>query len=77
MHGADPWRPLSQIVFGLLFAIWVSGVVRSATVQLNQTLGLVWPFSLAHCRVAATPGCGRPTWVAFAEPASRLGAFQR
>ena len=33
--------------------------VRAFTAELNQSIGLAWPFSLAHCRAPSTPGCGR------------------
>ncbi len=37
-------------------------LTRSVTTGLNRTLGTVWPFSLAHCYVAASPGCGTQEW---------------
>lgn len=70
-------RPVWQIGLALLFAIWLSGAVRSTTVELNQTLGVVWPFSLAHCQVEATPGCSHPARIASAEPSGKLGLFKR
>ena len=48
----------------LVLAVILGGAVltRSVTAELNQTVGTVWPFSLAHCHVATTPGCGAQAW---------------
>ncbi len=47
-------------------ALVLSTLVRTATADLNRTVGQVWPFSLASCRTASAPGC------AMDQPASRI-----
>ncbi len=46
------------VAAALAIALAFSPVVRAITIELDGTAGRVWPFSLAHCHVRATPGCG-------------------
>ena len=41
----------------LAVAMILSLVVRGVTASTSQTLGRVWPFSIAFCQPASTPGC--------------------
>ena len=50
--------PVVQAALALGFALIMAPVVRSVTGELNDTVGRVWPFSLARCVSPATPGCG-------------------
>ena len=65
MLAAKPALPLTTpsavapklIGIALVVAMLAAPVVRLATAGLTHSLGMRFPFSLAHCRVAATPGC--------------------
>ena len=48
---------LVQAAFTLGFALIAAPIVRNLTSELNETVGRGWPFSLARCSSAATPGC--------------------
>jgi hypothetical protein len=48
---------VTQLAAELLIACFLAMVVRATTVELNQTLGTVWPFSLVHCELRAALGC--------------------
>ncbi len=48
---------LEKAVAGLIVAMALSAAVRGATAMTNQTIGRAWPFVLARCHAAATPGC--------------------
>lgn len=45
-------------------ALVLATLVRSTTIELNHSLGRVWPFSLDRCIASDTPGCqpGEPTF---------------
>ena len=45
------------IATGLAAAMLVAPIVRHVSAELNQSLGTQFPFSLAHCRTPAMPGC--------------------
>ncbi len=49
--------PVVQAALALGFALIAAPVVRTVTVELDSTVGRAWPFSLARCSSAATPGC--------------------
>ena len=49
--------PAVQAAFALGFALIAAPVVRTVTAELGNTVGRAWPFSLARCSSAATPGC--------------------
>ena len=51
-----------QIALALVAAMGGALLTRSVTAELNQTVGTVWPFSLDHCHVSASPGCGPQAW---------------
>ncbi len=38
-------------------ALFRAAMVRSMTVELNRSVGRVWPFSLVRCATPDTPGC--------------------
>ncbi len=46
------------VAWCLAIAMAGAPLIRSATAELNRSAGIAWPFSLAHCRAADTPGCG-------------------
>ena len=46
-----------NIAISILIAMGLSMIVRPVTAELNQTLGMVWPFSTVHCDSRASPGC--------------------
>ena len=46
-----------QFISRLLLALALAVLVRSATIELNASLGAVWPFSLVRCDTASAPGC--------------------
>ncbi len=48
---------LVQVAFALGLALIAAPIVRNLTSELNETVGRGWPFSLARCSSAATPGC--------------------
>lgn len=52
------WKGLAPILTALAVASVIAPVVRTFSTGLNQSLGQVRPFSLAHCRAPTTPGCG-------------------
>ena len=51
--------PAVQAALALGFALIAAPVVRTVTAELDSTVGRAWPFSLARCSPAATPGCGQ------------------
>ncbi len=53
----DELGVLTQIALTVAIALGGASLTRSVTTELNQTVGTVWPFSLAHCYGPATPGC--------------------
>ena len=55
-----PWVSMAA---GLLVALCLSTILRPATARLNQTLGMVWPFSTVHCETQSAPGCEHETAV--------------
>ncbi len=50
----------ARVLTVLMLAALLSTVVRAVTAGSNQTLGRIWPFSLARCQSPFTPGCGGP-----------------
>ena len=50
--------PMVQAAFALGFALVAAPIVRTVTVELDNTVGRAWPFSLAQCSSTVTPGCG-------------------
>lgn len=52
---------LMQVALAFAVALMAAPVVRTVTFELNNTVGRAWPFALARCQSAATPGCsGQP-----------------
>jgi hypothetical protein len=47
----------AKIGIAFCCALFLSTVVRTTTIELTQTLGTVWPFSLAHCHLPLAVGC--------------------
>ena len=47
----------ANIAVGVVVATGLSMIVRPVTAELNNTLGMVWPFSTIHCDVRSVPGC--------------------
>lgn len=48
---------LVQVAVALAVALIVSPVVRTTTIELNNSVGRTWPFSMRHCLTSRTPGC--------------------
>lgn len=48
---------LVRVVAALMLALIVSPVIRTATIELNNSVGRAWPFSLTYCHARASPGC--------------------
>jgi len=48
---------VSRVAATVICALFVATVVRGTTIELNQSIGRVWPFSLARCAAPDTPGC--------------------
>lgn len=57
MAGHGGGAPLGMIATALAVALAIAPLVRGTTAELTRTLGTAWPFALAHCHVASTPGC--------------------
>ncbi|MBV9749552.1 MAG: hypothetical protein JO157_12150 [Acetobacteraceae bacterium] len=51
---------LVQIALAVVIALGGALLTRSVTTELTQTVGMLWPFSLAHCYGPASPGCEAP-----------------
>ncbi len=69
---------LFSVVAAFVVALVLSPVVRSFTVELNHSVGQVWPFSMSHCHVASTPGCaGAEVEARSVAPLSRKRLAQR
>jgi hypothetical protein len=49
--------PLGRIAAMVVCVLFVATLVRGTTIELNQSVGRVWPFSLARCAAPDTPGC--------------------
>lgn len=49
---------LALAAFALAVALLFAPVVRSATGDLNQSLGRVGPFASVRCHAPTSPGCG-------------------
>ena len=50
-------RDLAAVGMALAIALLCSTMLRTVAAEVNNTAGRMWPFSLAHCHVAASPGC--------------------
>ena len=46
-----------QTAVALTIALAVAPGLRTITAELNNTVGRVWPFSMARCHAPMTPGC--------------------
>lgn len=45
------------LALAVVVSLAAAPIVRTVTVELNNTLGRVWPFSMTRCHSLATPGC--------------------
>ncbi len=63
-----------QIALAVVIALGGALLARSITTELNQTVGTVWPFSLAHCYGPASPGCDPQSPRSGGEWAERIGS---
>lgn len=66
-----------QVAVALAVALVAAPVVRSVTVELNTTVGRVWPFSMARCHAPTTPGCSVQPALDANGPYSPLAAVGR
>ena len=48
---------LVNVAAALAAAMVLAPFARAITVDLDNTLGRAWPFSISRCHVRATPGC--------------------
>jgi hypothetical protein len=63
---------VTHIAVELLIASFLAVVVRTTTVELSQTLGTVWPFSLVHCQLPSALGCRPQDQVALTSSGKRF-----
>ncbi|MEJ1976355.1 MAG: hypothetical protein WDN49_09905 [Acetobacteraceae bacterium] len=46
-----------RLAVSTLSAMFLATLVRSTTIELNRSVGRVWPFSLERCVAPNSPGC--------------------
>ena len=54
---SDETTALARIALAVVIVLGGALLTRSVTTELNQTVGTMWPFSLASCYGPASPGC--------------------
>ena len=68
------WAHLAACI---LLALVLAAVVRSATAELSQLAGHVWPFSAARCAHPAPSTCSGGTRLTSARQPGGYGTFAR
>jgi hypothetical protein len=61
MDRSEPGETFVRVAAALAIALVFSPMIRTITSELDNSVGRVWPFTLNHCHVRATPGCDLDT----------------
>ncbi|MGI4955245.1 MAG: hypothetical protein ACRYGM_25845 [Janthinobacterium lividum] len=55
--GAPARASLLRVAMAFAVALVFAPAVRGVSIELNHSLGRLWPFLHSHCHAGDTPGC--------------------